>query len=58
VCVCVCVCVCMHATLPVRLRRPVPPHFHTWADVWAANYHDMCVCRRIGGQPSVASKRR
>ena len=57
-CVCVCVCVCMHATLPVRLRRPGPPHFHTWADVWAAKHHDMCVCRRIGGQPSVASKRR
>ena len=26
---CARVCVCVHATVSVRLRRPVPPHLHT-----------------------------
>ena len=41
--------------MSVRLRRPVPPHLHTWADVWATNCHALGIRRAHRGDCTTPS---
>jgi hypothetical protein len=61
---CARVCLCVHAAVSVRLRRPVPPHLHTWVDVWATQLPCICPtavhlsnCRASVGASPAAGKR-